>query len=485
MSNLPNKLYSAQKVKDLEYIAINKLGIAEITLMQRAAYAVFSSLKERWGDIKHIAVFCGRGHNGGDGYLIASLALQANIQVSFYNISSTEKLTGNTLLAYQDYLKHAGRCLTSTPSLTTVDLIIDALLGTGLSRNVTGDYARAIQLINQTPCPVIAVDIPSGIHSDTGKIMANAVKADMTVSFIGLKQGLFTGDAVDYCGDILFDDLGIPSDVFTYVAHSAQRISHKPLAARLKNTNKGNFGHLLIIGGDMGFSGAARLAGETALRTGSGRVSIATHSAHAKVLNSGCFELMCRGITKAEELQNLLTTASVIVLGTGLGQNYWGQALFDVAIKSALPMIIDADGLNFLAQSPSYAENRVLTPHPKEAARLLKVTTQEIVNNRFAAVKEIQAQYGGICLLKGAGTLITDGNEVFINTTGNPGMATAGMGDVLAGLIGGLVAQKMSLIEATTQGAYIHGKAADLAAKQGERGLLASDLMPFIRKLVN
>ncbi len=235
----------------------------------------------------------------------------------------------------------------------------------------------------------------------------------------------------------------------------------------------------------MGFSGAARLAGETALRSGSGRVSIATHSAHAKVLNSGCFELMCRGITKAEELQNLLTTASVIVLGTGLGQSYWGQALFDVAIKSALPMIIDADGLNFLAQTPNYAENRILTPHPKEAARLLKSTIDEIVNNRFAAVKEIQAQYGGICLLKGAGTLITDGNEVFINTTGNPGMATAGMGDVLAGLIGGLVAQKMSLIEATTQGAYIHGEAADIAAKQGERGLLASDLMPFIRKLVN
>jgi NAD(P)H-hydrate epimerase len=484
MSILPNNLYSSQQVRNLESIIINGYDIAGIRLMQRAAYAVFSCLKKRWGHVKHIAIFCGSGNNAGDGYLIASLALQANIQVSLYSISPIEKLTGNALLAYQDYLKQGGHCLALASSLK-VDLVVDAMLGIGISREVTGDYARAIILINQTSCPVIAVDIPSGIHSDTGQVMAHAVKAEITVSFIGLKQGLFTGDAVDYCGEILFDDLSVPTEIFTQVNHSAKRLTHKPLAARLKNTHKGNYGHLLIIGGDVGFSGAVRLAAEAGLRSGSGLVSIATHPAHADLLNSGRFELMCRGITEAKELQNFSATVSVIVLGTGLGQAQWGQSLFNVAINSALPMIIDADGLNFLAQSPNYAENRILTPHPKEAARLLKSTTKEIIDNRFAAVKEIQAQYGGICLLKGAGTLITDGDESFINTTGNPGMATAGMGDVLAGIIGGLVAQKMSLIEATTQGTYIHGLAADFAAKQGERGLLSSDLMPFIRKLVN
>ncbi|NOQ34916.1 MAG: NAD(P)H-hydrate dehydratase [Methylococcaceae bacterium] len=485
MQTLPRKLYLAQQVRELDRIAIEDCGMKGIKLMRTAAAAVFQYIQQHYTQTKHIAVFCGSGNNAGDGYFIALLALQANFKVSVYSIGSVEKLTSDALIAYQDYKKQGGSTYSSQTLTQTPDLIIDALLETGLTRDISGTYAEAVKIINQTPCPVIAVDIPSGIHADTGCMMGSAVKADATVSFIGLKQGLFTGTALDYCGKLIFDDLNVPKEVFTRVQYSSERLEKTILPPRLRNSHKGNFGHVLIIGGDTGFSGAARLAAESALRSGAGLVSLATHPSHASLLNIGRFELMCHGIEQPSQLQALLEKATVIVIGTGLGQKQWGKSLFDVIINSTLPMIVDADGLNLLAQSPNYNNNRIITPHPKEAARLLNCSTTEISENRFLAVKKIQSRYGGVCLLKGAGTLISDADELFINTTGNAGMATAGMGDVLAGIIGGLVAQGLSLTTATTTASYIHGAAADLAAVDGERGLLASDLMPYIRKLVN
>ena len=486
MQNLPRKLYLAEQVRELDRIAIDDQSIKSVNLMRHATIAVFEVIQQRWSNIKHIAIFCGSGNNAGDGYFIASLALQANFKVSVYTISPVDKLIGGALIAYLDYNQRGGE-LFSLDNLTQApDLIVDALLGTGLTRKLSGDYAKAVEIINQSTCPVVAVDIPTGIHADTGCVVGSAVKADVTVSFIGLKQGLFTSDALDYCGEVIFDDLEVSTDIFKQVKHQSELLQQPTLPRRLRNVHKGDFGHVLIAGGDEGFSGAARLAGEAALRSGAGLVSIATHSNHSALLNQGRFELMSHGIKTKTQLQALLNKASVIVLGIGLGQKKWGKMLFETLINSPLPMIIDADGLNLLAQNPVHNANRILTPHPKEAARLLKCSTDDINQNRFAAVKEIQNQYGGVCLLKGAGTLICDEDNTFVNTTGNAGMATAGMGDVLAGLIGALVAQNLSLTTATTTGAYIHGAAAELASKnQGECGLLASDLMPHIRKLVN
>lgn len=484
MQALPCKLYLAEQSRELDRIAIEEYGIPGIKLMQRAATAVFNCILQR-ENIKHITIFCGAGNNAGDGYLVGSLALQANFNVSVYAVAPPEKLTGDALTAYQDYIQHGGHILTLQTPTHASDLIVDALLGTGLTREVSGIYADAVALINQAPCPVVAVDIPSGINANTGCVMGCAVKADTTVSFIALKQGLFTADACDYCGEIVFDDLKVPDEVFEQLTHNSERLLPSKLPRRQRNTHKGDFGHLLVAGGDTGFSGAARMTAEAALRSGAGLVSVATHPTHAHLLNQGRFELMCHAIEQSQQLKPLQEKANVIVLGPGLGQSLWSKSLFNELHKSSLAIVMDADGLNLLAQSPDYNDNRILTPHPKEAARLLACTTKEIINDRFWAVKAIQRQYGGICILKGAGTLIYDGNQLFINSTGNPGMATAGMGDVLSGIIGGLLVQGFSLISAATKAVYIHGTAADLAAKQGERGLLACDLMPYIRKLVN
>lgn len=489
MQNLPTKLYTAQQSRELDRIAIAEFGIAGISLMQKAANAVWKEIRERWPTVSNITVFCGAGNNAGDGYLLAALALHAGLKVKVYSLTELKNLSGDALKACQIYQKAGGKIKRfSPPFKQPPELIVDALFGTGLSRDVSGDYAQAVGAINQCDCPVIAVDIPSGLNVDTGRIMGCAIKADVTVTFIAFKQGLFTADATEQCGEIVLADLDVPEKVFANISHSAERLEKIVLPRRHRNAHKGSYGHLLVIGGEIGFSGAARLAAEAGLRSGAGLVSVATRAAHAGVLNAGRVELMCHPVENVTELKPLLNKANVIVLGTGLGQQSWGQELFASAILQPHPLVIDADGLNLLVDYPNchFHSNRVLTPHPGEAARLLKCSTAEINADRFAAVKEIQAIHGGIVVLKGAGSLVFDGKEMFVSSTGNPGMASGGMGDVLAGIIGGLLAQGFSSVQATKTGVYLHGAAADLAAaQQGERGLLASDLMPFIRKSVN
>lgn len=486
MQNLPTKLYQAQQVRELDRIAIQEYGIAGISLMQKAAAAVWQLIQERWAETKSMTVFCGAGNNAGDGYLVAALALKAGLKVEVYCLAEIEKLSGDALIAYQTYQQASGKTEPFSGAIKLKpQLIVDALFGTGLTRDVSGNYAQAVKIINDCNCPIIAVDIPSGLNADTGKVMGCAVKADVTVTFIALKQGLFTAEGSECCGEIVFADLDVPKEIFAAVPHSAEILEKFVLPRRHRNVHKGSYGHLLVIGGEIGYSGAARLAGEAALRSGAGLVSIATRAAHASALNVGCFELMCHSVEQLSQLQSLLDKATAIVVGTGLGQEIWGSGLFEIAITQPQPLVIDADGLNLLARTPRQHPNWILTPHPGEAARLLNCTTAEINADRFAAIKKIQVIYGGVCILKGAGTLIFDGEEMFVSTSGNPGMASGGMGDVLAGIIGGLLAQGFTLKQAAKTGVYIHGTAGDLAAKPGERGLLASDLMPIIRELIN
>lgn len=258
------------------------------------------------------------------------------------------------------------------------------------------------------------------------------------------------------------------------------------LAPRERDANKGNFGHTLIIGGEVGYSGAVMLAAEAALRVGAGLVSIATRSDHAKVINLFRPEVMCHSTDTVDSLNDLLAKATVIVLGPGLGKTAWSRMVFERVLQEQKPLVVDADGLNLLAEKPANKANWVLTPHPGEAGRLLKKSTQEIQQDRAAAASLLQQQYGGCIVLKGAGTLVaaTDGS-LAICTAGNPGMATGGMGDVLSGVLGGLIAQSVSLAAAAKLGVQLHAQAGDLAAKDGERGMIASDLMPYLHKLVN
>lgn len=486
MQKLPEKLYLAEQTREIDRLAIEEYGIQGIDLMRKAGAVVFKLIQQHYSS-SALVIFCGAGNNAGDGYVVAKLAMQAGIKVDVYFLSRPENLKGDAQIAYQDFVQAGGVVKPFNKALCLSQaVIVDALFGTGLCREVSGEYAQAITLINDSACPVVSVDIPSGLNADTGCVMGVAVKSEWTVSFIGLKQGLFTGFGAEYCGEIVFSSLDVPEEIFQTVAAAAKLVVEPVFEKRARCAHKGSYGHVLLIGGELGFSGAIKLAGEAALRTGAGLVSVATRSGHSACINSARPELMCHGVDNCSDLAALINKATVIVIGPGLGQSAWAKDLFEYVIGTEKPLVLDADALNLLTQAPLHRGNWLLTPHPGEAARLLNVSTADIAKDRFAAVAQIQKKYGGVAVLKGAGTLIYDGNEIMLSTTGNPGMASGGMGDVLAGMIAGLIAQKLSLTESATRAVYLHGKAADLSAAQaGERGLLASDLMPFIRTLVN
>ncbi len=487
---LPHALYRAAQVRRLDHTAIHHFGIAGETLMERAGAFGFASLQRFWPLAKSIAVVCGTGNNGGDGYVIARLAHEAGLAVTLLQLGDHDKLRGDAAL-------NARRCevltipcepLRKIPDDTHV--IVDAILGTGLERIVSGHWAEALQMINQHRAGVLAIDIPSGLNSDTGAVMGTAVRADVTTTFIALKQGMFTAAAADYCGEILFDALDIPARLYATELLSARRVDwerqRQLLPQRPRSSHKGDCGHVLVVGGAPGFSGAVRLAGEGALRSGAGLVSVATDARHAGLIAASRPELMCHGIDNPAGLEPLLQRCSVVAIGPGLGQSAWGQSLFESVLQSNKPLVVDADALNLLAQHPQQRRDWILTPHPGEAARLLGVTIPEIQSDRFSAAQQLQQRYDGVIVLKGAGTLIhSPGHRPpAVCSQGNPGMATGGSGDVLTGVIAGLIAQGFELQDAAETGVCVHAAAGDLAAQDGERGMIASDLFPHIRKLL-
>ncbi|MTI64174.1 NAD(P)H-hydrate dehydratase [Methylophaga sp.] len=492
MLTLPHELYSAEQTRELDRLVIEQHRIAAGQLMARAGAGALQALKHFWSEAKQIVVVSGSGNNGGDGYELARQALLDGYRVKLFEVGHIDKMSDETRAAREALQAVADVIHPFEGSLPAADVVVDALFGTGLDRAVEGRYASAIEAINNAyPAPILSLDIPSGIHADTGKALGVAVRASVTLSFIGLNKGLFTGDAPDYCGQICFDSLQVPSVVYQAVMADALRIElpqyRELLSPRPRTAHKGLYGHLVVIGGDNGMPGAARVAAEAGARVGSGLVSIATHSAHSAILNQARPELMCHGIEHAEALAPLLDKASILAIGPGLGQSHWSQTLFARALDAEKPMVVDADALNMLSQAPQQRDNWILTPHPGEAARLLSCSSREIQANRFEAVQQLQQRYGGVIVLKGAGTLLYDGKlPIRLCTAGNPGMASGGMGDALTGVIGGLLAQRLSLIDAASLGVLLHAMAADKAAeKEGERGMLAMDLMPHLRHLVN
>ena len=517
--SLPDTLYTAEQVKNIEQYAINECRIPSYTLMQDAGQAAFDKMRAKYPDAQSICIICGTGNNGGDGYVVARLAHQSKLKVTLIQLGNPDSISGDALLANHDYVKSGGvssnfNDLQLDTILQDVDLIVDAMFGTGLSRNVSGEYLTVIEAVNakadsSSKSIVVAIDIPSGLAADTGAVFGNCIKADLTVTFVGLKRGLFTGQARDYVGETAFDTLSIPAKAYQQlepirpVNIIADSILKQHLKPRPKCSHKGHFGHVLLIGSDEGMGGAIRLAAEAALRCGAGLVSVATHPAHATTLNMGRPEIMVHAIAQAAALKPLLERASVIVIGPGLGLSDWSRSLFTEAISSNLPTVIDADALNLLAEysvndinnssnkhsAIEFNENWVLTPHPKEMSRLLNKSTSDVEADRFVsnleAIKQKTLKSGGVSILKGAGTLITNKHQTMVCTKGNPGMASGGMGDVLSGVIGAMLAQGLSLFDAASVGVYLHAYAADLAAKDGEKGLLASDLFTHLRALVN
>ena len=492
---IQDALFTAKSVRELDRLVIEEQGIPGIILMKRAGRAVLSELLDAYGTPSLLSVFCGSGNNGGDGYIVAALAAEKNIAVQCFEMGGT--LTADAALAKQ-FAEQAK--VSFYPADSDVELVqgvvVDCLLGTGLNGEMRQPYADVIDLINDCGLPVVAVDIPSGLNADTGAVASVAVQADITVTFIGAKQGLFSGRGPAVCGEVIYDSLDIAEDVFQQVDASAELMDLSDLLEQLPEPEvdayKTQRGHGMVVGGDHGFGGAAIMAAEACLKVGAGMASVATRPEHVAAALARQPEIMACGVTSGQQLEPLLDRPTVLITGPGLGRSSWSEQLMQKAVAANLPMVIDADGLNILAEGrvvpkPDGSE-WVLTPHVGEAARLLGVTIAEIQADRFAAVAQLQKKYNAVVLLKGPGTIISapQGEPFKVCPYGNPAMATAGMGDILSGLIGGLMAQGLTPQIAAELGCCLHSAAADMAAQEkGSRGLVASDLLPYVRDLLN
>ncbi|MFM2614717.1 NAD(P)H-hydrate dehydratase [Vibrio campbellii] len=504
--NLALKLYTAEQVRNGEVIAAQMAGVSMYSLMQRAGMAVYERFLHLYPKARTVLVVCGKGNNGGDGYVFATLAKQAQLNVRVFQLGDTTSLKGDALRAFEDWQSVDGENSSWDDwhtALLEADVIIDAMLGTGLSGEVRHEYRRYIDQVNQIHCPVISIDIPSGLSADTGAVLGEAIQADHTVTFIGVKQGLCTGQARDYVGELHFSGLGVNVEFESIEEESALGIDHliirRLLPERKATAHKGNNGKLLCIGGNQGMSGAIRLCASAAVRTGAGLTAALTHPSSLLPLQVGSLEVMSQAITFDElkeqdnELIKRTRWADALAFGPGFGEDEWAHQAYQLLSQQYKPKVVDADGLNILAMLNHRNdvvvlrdEQRVMTPHPGEAARLLNVSTKEIEQDRFAAARQLHERYGGVVVLKGAGTLIYDGVRMYVCLAGNPGMASGGMGDVLSGVIAALLAKGLPIAVAARLGVMLHSHAADINVQQkGEIGLLASDVIESLRDAIN
>lgn len=488
---MPSRLYTAEQVRYGEKLAAKAKELRMYYLMERAGQAVFAVGMAHFPSTEHWLVCCGGGNNGGDGYIVANLAKSVGISVTVWQVGGESKIKGDARIAYEHWVCAGGQVFNPGENIPdNVDVVIDGLLGTGLTGEVRDETGLIIDMINDSHIPVIAIDIPSGLCSDTGQVLGRAVKADHTVTFIGAKQGLVTGMARDYVGQIHFAGLGV-EDTFDELHIPSAWILEKSLLSRLMakrapSSHKGTHGKGLLVGGNFGMAGALVLSSTAALRSGIGMVSTISHPDNVLPVIVSTPEVMAAGWDVDGIVEHKLHWCSAVGIGPGLGRDNQAQRLYDQVKVTDLPKVVDADGLYFLSQQPDYDSERVITPHPGEAARLLGCSIDDIEKDRYQAIQDLQNKYGGVVVLKGAGTLVSDGEQCFVCCVGNPGMATAGMGDVLTGVITSLIAQGQSLLDAAKLGVLIHSLAADKdAALSGERGLVASDLFPHLRKLVN
>ncbi|MBX5461331.1 MAG: NAD(P)H-hydrate dehydratase [Steroidobacteraceae bacterium] len=489
---LPTVLYSAAQVRALDKYVIETLGVPGYTLMKRAGEAALRYLRSRWPTAYRIVIVCGGGNNGGDGYVLARFAQAAGLTVTVLAAVPPESLKGDARHAWEDFTASGGRVQPfSAAQLADGEVIVDALLGTGARGPVRGDFCRIVQAINAAARPVFAIDVPSGLDSDTGVPAGDAVRADCTVTFVGLKTGLFIGDGPEFAGTVYFDDLEVTAPTQPDFTPRLERILDseisRALPRRKRAAHKGDFGRVLIVGSGVGMPGATRLAGEACLRVGAGLVTVAVAPENVAAIAAGRPELICLPLAEVAALHEPIERADVIAIGPGLGRSAWARRALDVVLESGKPLVVDADALNLIAEAGQLVRrNWILTPHPGEAARLLATSTADVQRDRLSALSQLVERYGGTVVLKGAGTLVgTQGRTPGVCERGNPGMATAGMGDVLTGAIAGTLAQCGDPWLAARVGVLVHAMAGDAAARTGERGLLAGDVAKELRTCVN
>lgn len=489
-ASIPHSIWPAGDLKRIEKEAADSLGITLYELMLRAGEAAFNVAQAQFPDARSWLVLCGHGNNGGDGYVIARLAAAAGIQVTLLTLKSSKSLPEEATQARDAWL-NAGGVIHAEDVLwpDDIDLIIDGLLGTGLTSAPRDNVASLIERANAYPAPLLALDIPSGLNAQTGATPGAVIQARHTVTFIVLKPGLLTGKARDVVGQLHHHALGLDAWLNGQESPIARfDASQLPewFTPRRPTSHKGDNGRLVIIGGDHGTAGAIRMTGEAALRSGAGLVRILTRSENIAPIITLRPELMVHELT-AESLDESLEWADVVVIGPGLGQKEWGKKALQKVENFRKPMLWDADALNLLAINPDKRHNRVLTPHPGEAARLLNCSVAEIESDRLLSAQRLVKRYAGVVVLKGAGTVVASAEgETGIIDAGNAGMGSGGMGDVLSGIIGALLGQKFSPYDAACAGCVAHGAAGDRrAAQYGQRGMLATDLFSTLLRVVN
>jgi len=506
------KIVTGTEMQTLDHRTITEAHIPSTVLMERAGEGIVRHLEEHCGPVrgKTITILCGKGNNGGDGLVVARLLYRRHARIHVVLLTPITDLSRDSAVMYRRLVRVAGRAAIvrfrsadqARPLLTSSDLLVDALLGTGLSSVVTGAYGEAIELINSAGKPVIAVDIPSGLHADTGAILGRAIRATLTITCGLPKLGLYVGVGIDQAGAIRVVDIGIPPAYVDAIESRTLLLTSErafqSLPERLPSSHKGTFGHAGIIAGSVGKTGAAALAARAALRIGAGLVTVATPSSVNDVLEAKLLEAMTMPLpeTKARTLARsgldrvlaFIQARTAIAIGPGLSTHHETVELVQALMKHLdRPSVLDADALNALVGRASLLTEcktpPILTPHPGEMARLeVDATTLTVNADRIGTARRFARERGVFVILKGARTVIArpDG-LVAICPTGNPGMATAGTGDVLTGMVVGLLAQRVPPWEAACAATYFHGLAGDLASQHcGQPGMLASDLIAQI-----
>ncbi len=503
-------IVTAQQMKALDQQTINDIGIPGIVLMENAGRGTVEQIQRYFPDVlaKRIVVLCGRGNNGGDGFVIARYLYNAGCNVKTFLLAPIDKVGGDAkinMIVFQNMgaliqeitdekqwqhaltdVKHAG-------------LVIDALLGTGLSSEVRGLYRSVIKDVNEaTSVPVVSVDIPSGVDATTGRILGAAIHAQLTCTFGLPKRGHVVFPGLAHTGTLEIVDIGIPNRLINQAGITEYLLDENyftgSIPRRDPEAHKGTYGHVCILAGSPGKTGAAAMAGQAAMRTGAGLVTLGVPESLNPILEAKVTEVMTepiadkgKGVLDSDEwssIRDLLAGKTVVALGPGLSdQDTTAQLVYRVIESSPIPIVIDADGLNVLAKKPTALQQAqapvIITPHPGEMARLMGTTVQSIQSDRISCARDFSRDYGAVVVLKGARTIIAEPNgRIYINPTGNPGLASAGMGDVLTGIIAGLTAQGLTPLRASQLGVFIHGSVGDTLAGEGAPiGIMATDLI--------
>ncbi len=510
------RLATAEIMRQMDRKAIEEYGLPGMVLMENAARGTVQAMKRQFPDIfqKRIGIFAGRGNNGGDAFAVARYLLNHKVDCRVYLIGSIQEVKGDAranleilkrLPAEVREIRNEKELQSVKEEIASCHLFVDGIFGTGLNAPVQGLFHEVIDLINYMGRPVVAIDIPSGLHADSGQALGTCIQASLTVTFGLAKRGLLVQPGVKYCGKLIIVDISLPSrlmetpEIRDYLTEGAD---FRPLLVpRDPEAHKGDFGHLLAISGSPGKTGAAAMVCQAAIRVGTGLVTLAVPKSLHPVMASKLTEVMTEllpeseehtlGLPALEKIRQALLRKTAVAMGPGLSLHPETQALIPkIVAQTDLPMVIDADGLTALAGHLEVlrqkGERIILTPHPGEMARLAEMNVPEIQRNRIEVAREFAIKHRTILVLKGASSIVASPKgEVFINPTGNPGMASGGMGDVLTGMIGGFLAQGYLPLHAAQLGVYLHGLAGDFSAFQkGERGIIASDLIAVTPRIL-